>query len=246
MWNFDPLARYQLQHIPDGHQRKLKTPEANVLELLLVNEGNVVSKESLIKAGWGTRPVSSSSLPQAIAQLRLALGDNGRQQNVIKTYPKSGYMVLPKQITMQLTSLPTFTKSEKKPLPQRSTFPLFWVKKANHTLLMAIVLLMILLVVQDVYRDNDPSSRLSYYQFDKGHMISDNHPQSLILFEQLKNRRHRKIQTLFIFNKVQKTAVTCYVLSPSHDTIEMKTLYYDHQEHWLPVITNINQQCQIP
>ncbi|WP_257879140.1 winged helix-turn-helix domain-containing protein, partial [Vibrio parahaemolyticus] len=48
---------------------------------------------------WGERIVSASSITQAIAQIRLALGDNGKEQHYIKTVPKQGYMLVVDRIT---------------------------------------------------------------------------------------------------------------------------------------------------
>ncbi|MDE1211835.1 winged helix-turn-helix domain-containing protein [Vibrio aestuarianus] len=93
MWVFDPTARRQLSHPNQEKGKKLKYTESKILELLLVNQGKVVSKQTILHEVWGDRIVSASSITQSIAQIRLILGDNGKEQRYIKTVPKQGYML---------------------------------------------------------------------------------------------------------------------------------------------------------
>ncbi|NGZ68900.1 transcriptional regulator [Vibrio aestuarianus subsp. cardii] len=94
MWVFDPTARRQLSHLGHEKSKKLKSTDSKILELLLHNQGAVVSKECILQEVWGERIVSASSITQSIAQIRLALGDNGKEQRYIKTFPKQGYMLV--------------------------------------------------------------------------------------------------------------------------------------------------------
>ncbi|CAH8207844.1 Transcriptional regulator [Vibrio aestuarianus] len=94
MWVFDPTARRQLSHPNQEKGKKLKYTESKILELLLHNQGAVVSKECILQEVWGERIVSASSITQSIAQIRLILGDNGKEQRYIKTVPKQGYMLV--------------------------------------------------------------------------------------------------------------------------------------------------------
>lgn len=41
---------------------------------------------------WKNRIVGGNSLPTAIHALRVAIDDDGKQQNIIKTIPKKGYL----------------------------------------------------------------------------------------------------------------------------------------------------------
>jgi pimeloyl-ACP methyl ester carboxylesterase len=62
-----------------------------VLAHLLANRDRVVPKEELLDQVWGDRFVSESALTTRIKQARQAVGDNGRDQAVIKTFHGRGY-----------------------------------------------------------------------------------------------------------------------------------------------------------
>lgn len=68
------------------HQFKL-------LLVLLENTGSVLTKDYLVSSVWDGKVIGSSSLPGAIHTLRVAFGDNGKIQSVIKTIPKKGYKI---------------------------------------------------------------------------------------------------------------------------------------------------------
>ncbi|MCG9753544.1 winged helix-turn-helix domain-containing protein (plasmid) [Vibrio tubiashii] len=93
LWQLYPLAREQLVNVKSLNGKKLKGTECRVLEVLIANQGQVVPKKELFTQVWGDRIVSDNSLTQCIAQLRLALGDNGKEQKYIKTIPSRGYML---------------------------------------------------------------------------------------------------------------------------------------------------------
>jgi DNA-binding winged helix-turn-helix (wHTH) protein len=76
-----------------GVLKKLKGTECRVLEILIAQQGQVVSKKELFEKVWGERVVSENSLTQCVAQLRIALGDSGKEQKFIKTVPSRGYML---------------------------------------------------------------------------------------------------------------------------------------------------------
>ena len=62
-----------------------------VLSYLAEHHGNVVSQDELLKHVWPDTIVSPNTLQRSIAQLRKALGDNGKGQTLIKTHAKQGY-----------------------------------------------------------------------------------------------------------------------------------------------------------
>ncbi|MEZ8052987.1 transcriptional regulator [Vibrio atlanticus] len=93
LWQLYPLAREQLVNVKTLRAKKLKGTECRVLEVLIANQGQVVPKKELFTQVWGDRIVSDNSLTQCIAQLRLAFGDNGKEQKYIKTIPSRGYML---------------------------------------------------------------------------------------------------------------------------------------------------------
>jgi TolB-like protein len=62
----------------------------DLLELLLRCGDRVVTREELIAEIWGGRIVSESALNSRISTIRSAIGDNGRAQRLIKTFPRKG------------------------------------------------------------------------------------------------------------------------------------------------------------
>jgi len=63
----------------------------DVLEFLLRNRERVISKDELIKEVWDGRFISDSTVSSRLTALRQAVGDNGREQNLIRTYSRRGY-----------------------------------------------------------------------------------------------------------------------------------------------------------
>ncbi|HEX5211110.1 MAG TPA: winged helix-turn-helix domain-containing tetratricopeptide repeat protein [Pseudolabrys sp.] len=62
----------------------------DLLVYLLQNRERVVSKDDIIASVWGGRIVSDSTLTSRINAARTALGDNGRNQKLIRTIPRKG------------------------------------------------------------------------------------------------------------------------------------------------------------
>src|SRR5262245_58341522 len=62
----------------------------DLLEYLLCNRDHLVSRDELISAVWKGRIVSESTLNSRISTLRTAIGDNGKQQRLIKTFSRRG------------------------------------------------------------------------------------------------------------------------------------------------------------
>ena len=86
---FIDLSRNQ---ITQNNQSKTLAPKAlAVLTHLAEHQGQVVSHEALLANVWQGTVVSPNSLQRSIAQLRKALGDDGKVQVYIKTHAKQGY-----------------------------------------------------------------------------------------------------------------------------------------------------------
>jgi TolB-like protein len=62
----------------------------DLLVYLVQNRGRVVSKDDLIASVWGGRIVSESTLTSRINAARTAVGDSGRNQQLIRTIPRKG------------------------------------------------------------------------------------------------------------------------------------------------------------
>ena len=77
----------------DGAISKVTPRSMDVLLYLAKHSDRIVSSNELLDAFWS--PVASDhAVHKAIAELRNAMGDNGRYQRVIKTVPKRGYKIL--------------------------------------------------------------------------------------------------------------------------------------------------------
>lgn len=79
-------------HGPAG-QIDLRRKSFDVLRCLIEHSGRVVTKDELIKAVWPDVTVGDDSLTQCVSEVRRAIGD--RDQQVIKTIPRRGYLIEP-------------------------------------------------------------------------------------------------------------------------------------------------------
>ena len=87
-------------HTLDTERRELRrgeTPIAvqpqvfDLLVHLMQNRERVVSKDDLIALVWHGRTVSDSTLTSRINAARIAIGDSGRDQKLIRTIPRKGF-----------------------------------------------------------------------------------------------------------------------------------------------------------
>lgn len=69
----------------------LKAKAFSVLRYLVVNAGQLITKDAIFEAVWPETAVSESVLTVAIRQLRLALGDHARAPQYIETVHGRGY-----------------------------------------------------------------------------------------------------------------------------------------------------------
>jgi DNA-binding winged helix-turn-helix (wHTH) protein/tetratricopeptide (TPR) repeat protein len=74
-----------------GEVQPVEPQVFDVLVHLIRHRDQVVSKEQLLDAVWGSRFVSESALTSRIKTARRAVGDNGRDQHIIRTYHGRGY-----------------------------------------------------------------------------------------------------------------------------------------------------------
>ena len=63
----------------------------DLLVYLVENSDRVVTKDDLIASVWNGRIVSDSTLTGHINAARVAIGDNGKEQRFIKTFPRKGF-----------------------------------------------------------------------------------------------------------------------------------------------------------
>lgn len=91
-WLLD-ISSASLIHKESGEQRRLGEYQLKLLVVLIQHAGQILSREELNQLVWERRVIGNNSLPNAIHALRVALEDDGRQQRIIKTVPKKGYIL---------------------------------------------------------------------------------------------------------------------------------------------------------
>lgn len=75
----------------DGRRVSIENKPLELLRELLLNAGNLVSKDDLFDAIWPDVMVVEASLPTAVRKLRTALNDDARPTQIIETVPRIGY-----------------------------------------------------------------------------------------------------------------------------------------------------------
>lgn len=91
-WFID-LPSGAIIHQTSGEQKRLGEYQLKLLDVLARNAGEVLSREFLTTQVWEKRIIGNNSLPNAVHALRLALEDDGKNQRLIKTIPKKGYLL---------------------------------------------------------------------------------------------------------------------------------------------------------
>jgi len=74
-----------------GALLRLQPQVFDLLVYLIQNRERLVSKDDLISSVWDGRIISESTLTTRINAARTAIGDNGEQQQLIKTVPRKGF-----------------------------------------------------------------------------------------------------------------------------------------------------------
>ncbi len=75
----------------DGQACALEPQAFDLLVYLIENRGRLVDRDELNQHIWGGRIVSDSSLSTCVKTARQAIGDNGKTQHFIRTFPRRGY-----------------------------------------------------------------------------------------------------------------------------------------------------------
>lgn len=104
-WRMDPSLN-ALIHCETGEARRLGEYHFLLLETLAKNADNVLSRTYLMAEVWKNRIVGGNSLPTAIHALRVAIDDDGKQQEIIRTIPKKGYLFNKQYLTIEYVDAP--------------------------------------------------------------------------------------------------------------------------------------------
>jgi DNA-binding winged helix-turn-helix (wHTH) protein len=83
---------------------RLQPQVFDLLEFLLRNRDRVVSKDEMLAAVWGGRIVSESTLASRINAARSAIGDNGEDQRLIRTFLRKGVRFVGQAREVQVSS----------------------------------------------------------------------------------------------------------------------------------------------
>lgn len=78
----------------DGQDVPVEPQVFDILKLLAEHAGEVVSKDEMIAEVWGGRIVSDATISARINAARMAVGDNGKDQGVIRTVPRRGFTLV--------------------------------------------------------------------------------------------------------------------------------------------------------
>ncbi|MEZ8107291.1 transcriptional regulator [Vibrio genomosp. F6] len=259
MWVFDPIARRQLSHPSQEKGKKLKSTESKLLQLLLINQGKVVSKQAILQEVWGDRIVSASSITQSIAQIRLALDDNGKEQRYIKTIPKQGYILVDGAIKL---SLPNLTANESKPhikgkekdQPQAEKSSLKPANKPSlnkliqYTLaaslsigIISISYWLITIYIHSLSVGtkqwlNVEVSGISYYY--------DSSPSGAKLFESISDVYQHNINKIFLSKNPEQIYVSCIYKTEKFSEISSTNLSFSNQYRIQQIKEAIREQCK--
>ncbi|WP_205809251.1 AAA family ATPase [Micromonospora sp. HNM0581] len=112
-------SRYELRRA--GARIPLEPRAFDVLHYLISHRDRVVSKEELLDSVWGDRFVSEAAVTTVLRSIRLAIGDAGRQQRLIRTAYRRGYQFVG-TLTQPADTVPPGAGSEPH-LPDRLAAP---------------------------------------------------------------------------------------------------------------------------
>lgn len=147
--------RNEISH--DGKLTSVHKKAMSVLEVLAQANGKVVKSEDIMDSVWPESVVAPNSLQRCILQIRKALNDNGKSQNIIKTHPKMGY-----SINSPVTWLDDET--ELSPIAEtKQSNPAFWHIRtilAGATIL-AVMVLTVLYLTRGFLKPPAPSLEFS-------------------------------------------------------------------------------------
>lgn len=95
-------------------------PQAfSLLQFLIENNDRVVSKDELIKTVWDGRIVSDAALNSCVNAARRAVGDDGKAQSIIRTFPRRGFRFVAEMVGEAIAGEPSANLQKAPSLPDR-------------------------------------------------------------------------------------------------------------------------------
>jgi len=142
---------------PNGDSAGLRHQSVEVFRILQEHEGEVISRDELIRHVWPRKAVTDDSVTQCISEIRKILGDKHR--SVVQTIPKKGYRLVATTET-EKTEGTTGAITSRSDNRQRSTKPV---------VLLAVVIgtALLLLAVVNKRGTNDVSPQISQNQANR-------------------------------------------------------------------------------
>lgn len=239
-----------------GISKKLRSTDSKVLELLCTHQGHVVSKQALVDVAWADRVVTPSSLPQSIAQLRMALGDSGREQKVIKTVPKQGYLLVEGLIEMETPAPPEPQLGEDpqpvplpEPTPELAAAPRLrrW-HRWQQVLLLGLSVLLAFLVfwLARMAYYNGTTERVQWQQseYQGVRYFYTAGEKGTRAFQALQDRYPGNLLMLYLANNPEQLYVSCIYLSANLHERNAINMSFTHDYSVAQVKEAIREQCQ--
>jgi len=100
-WTVKPLGGVFDQ---GDHQVHVEPKVMDVLVSLAAHQGEVVTRETLLKEVWGSVIVTDDVLTRCISELRTLLRDTSRERQYIHTVPKRGYRLIAPVLPLAVAS----------------------------------------------------------------------------------------------------------------------------------------------
>ncbi|ELR67246.1 transcriptional regulator, CadC [Photobacterium marinum] len=257
MWKFNPTSYNQLINVHTQQIKRIKSTESDILTILKQHEGNYVSKENLLSQVWGERVVSEANLTQSISQLRLVLGDSGKEQKIIKTKPKEGYMLLPGHIAFQDDLKRKAQTTQVKPSQEDEPAKLNKKQKISAGLssstklkdwiygtVFIIATLNIFYTFDIIYNVNNPPE---YKQVKINNnnitFILDHTEASNDLYQYLNNKLPKNIHNLFISKNPDSFYVSCIFTTSQLNEKDITNLSFTSEYQFDYILERIVEKC---
>jgi len=93
------MSRSQI--VNQGDVVSMEPKILQVLKILALHQGEVVTHDAIISTVWSDVVVAPNVLQRCIAKLRKAFGDSAKSQHVIATHPRIGYSLVVKVLWQQ-------------------------------------------------------------------------------------------------------------------------------------------------
>lgn len=87
------MARNELR--AEGNRVDVEPQVFDLIAVLASQPGRVLSRDEIVNAVWNGRIVSDSTISSRINAARQALGDDGKNQRIIKTVTRRGFLFVP-------------------------------------------------------------------------------------------------------------------------------------------------------